>query len=112
MDAALGGDLGVRGLLMSRYARKVDSNHAAIVKELKRLGASVLVISCSETGAPDLLVGFRGADCLAEVKSPGRLPSTPQLDWASKWKGRHVALLTSKQDCRWLILSMLPQKSP
>ncbi len=92
---------------ISRFARKVDSNQPAIIAELKRLGASVLVISCSEKGAPDLLVGFRGLDQLAEVK-----PDTPrlaghrrltQLMWAAEWQGRGVVVLRTAGDCLDLI---------
>lgn len=51
---------------LKRWGAKRDGNEAAIVKALKRVGASVARIS--EPGMPDLIIWFRGAITLMEVK--------------------------------------------
>ncbi len=88
---------------MSRYARRKDSNHRAIVGIFEALGCSVLVLDVSTTGAPDLLIGRNGDDQLVEVKpmSSVRRTSDPrgtQLEWAAKWKGRWVDVVRNADD--------------
>ena len=45
---------------MSRYARKVDDNQAAIVKALRKAGCNVLSLAAVGNGCPDLLVCIPG----------------------------------------------------
>lgn len=54
---------------MSRFARRTDANQAPIVKALRQLGAYVVDLSRVGGGVPDLLIGWRGAWLLAEVKT-------------------------------------------
>lgn len=54
---------------MRRY--KPDANQAAIIEALRGIpDCSVLVLSAVGRGCPDLLVGYRGANLLVEVKNP------------------------------------------
>jgi hypothetical protein len=53
---------------MRGFARMRDSNEKEIIEALKRAGASVT--SLNGTGVPDLLVGYKGATFLLEVKLP------------------------------------------
>lgn len=90
------------------FARNRDSNEKAIVDALVAAGASVTRLN--ETGVPDLLVGFRGATFLLEVKRPlgprgGRHHhghdgdvgdmTDHQVKWWSKWKGVGPAIVRS-----------------
>ena len=50
------------------YAKKVDENHALIVKTLRELGCSVFDCSRVGKGFPDLVVGKNNHTALVEVK--------------------------------------------
>lgn len=56
---------------MTRYARRVDRNHAAVRDGLRRLGYRVFDCSRLGGGFPDLLVLACGRLVLLEVKMPG-----------------------------------------
>jgi hypothetical protein len=82
-----------------RRAAKVDANQAAIVEALRKCGCSVLSLAAIGKGAPDLLIGLRGKNVLAEVKNPdtrGKLNDL-QNDWHTKWAGQ-VLTVTSPED--------------
>ena len=82
-----------------RRAAKVDANQAAIVDALRKCGCSVLSLAAIGKGAPDLLIGLRGKNVLAEVKNPatrGKLNDL-QNDWHTKWAGQ-VLTVTSPED--------------
>ena len=79
---------------MSRRASKVDDNHAAIVRALRDVGATVLSLAAVGGGCPDLVVGFRTTNYLIEVKDGAKPPSarkrTPaQAHFAETWRGSH-----------------------
>jgi hypothetical protein len=69
------------------YARRTDTNQAAIVAALRGIGAFVEpTLAKLGHGVPDLLVGFRGVWYLAEVKDDAKPPSARTLtpdeqDW-------------------------------
>lgn len=71
-----------------RRAARVDDNQRGIVDALRAVGATVEII-----GQPiDLLVGYRGATHLLEVKDPSKRPSarrfTPlQEKFFRSWRG-------------------------
>ncbi len=81
---------------MSRRAAKIDGNHARIVQALRKAGASVQALHMVGGGCPDLLVGYRSANVLLEVKDGSLAPSRQQFTdaqetWHATWKGRaHV----------------------
>lgn len=52
----------------NRYNPRRDLNEPGIIRALE--GAGALVRRLSEAGIPDLLVGFRGALFLLEIKNP------------------------------------------
>ena len=73
------------------YARRVDGNHAEIVKALRKVGGRVLDLSRVGGGCPDLLVAFRGRNVLLEVKQPGESPNKAQVEFIAMWGGElHV----------------------
>jgi hypothetical protein len=82
-----------------RRAAKVDANQAAIIEALRKCGCSVLSLAAIGKGAPDLLIGLRGKNVLAEVKNPdtrGKLNDL-QSSWHTKWAGQ-VLTVTSPED--------------
>jgi Holliday junction resolvase len=62
---------------VSRYRRRPsghkDSNHDAVVKALRQLGATVLETHALGDDAPDLVVGYQGVTALVELKSGDRV---------------------------------------
>lgn len=80
-----------------RRAAKVDRNQNDVVQALEAIGATVTLLSQVGEGCPDLLVGFRGANHLIEVKDGELAPSArkltpPQKKWHAGWRGKaHVA---------------------
>lgn len=95
----------------SGAGRQRDANEATIVIALRAMGASVQLLS--ETGVPDLLVGYRGVTYLIEVKNPddnagakkggkrtkGRGALTPdQVEWFEAWNGRRVYVVINADE--------------
>jgi hypothetical protein len=84
---------------MSRFARRVDSNHAQIVATLRAAGAYVFDTSRLGGGFPDLLCYHpkAGGMFLAEVKDGRRPPSERRLTpaeerFAKAYPGRLVVV--------------------
>lgn len=89
---------------MTRYARRVDANHAAIVGVFRQAGCTVLDTSRLGHDAPDLFVaGGRLSEVVAcEIKNPhnhggSRGLSDGQRAWLAAWPGR-TAVLWSVED--------------
>jgi hypothetical protein len=85
---------------MSRFARKKDSNHEAIVTALRARGASVETVESGHGGVPDLMCGYLGVTELLEVKDGAKPPSArklnaDQLAWHRQWRGRPVVVVKS-----------------
>ncbi len=83
-----------------RRAARVDDNQAEIVKALRSVGASVQSLAAAGDGIPDLLVGFRRATYLLEVKDGRKKPSarelTPdQIAWHAEWIGGPCVVVNS-----------------
>ena len=76
---------------------KVDANQEQVVQVLRAAGASVQSLATVGKGCPDLLVGYRGANYLIEIKDGRRIPSqqkltADQVRWHLHWSGRvHIA---------------------
>lgn len=72
----------------------MDGNQAEIIADLRRIpGCSVAVLSAVGGGIPDLLIGYRGANFLVELKDPmqpkHRHELTPeQQEFHAKWRGQ------------------------
>jgi VRR-NUC domain-containing protein len=83
-------------------ARK-DNNHNAVVGLLQDAGAGCMDASFAGQGMPDLLVWWRGAWHLVEVKNPntayGRKGLSPrQRRWAENWNGGPVYVIRTGED--------------
>jgi hypothetical protein len=79
-----------------------DGNHDDLIKGLKKVGATVQTLSQVGRGCPDLLIGFRGANVLLEVKDGSLPPSKRTLTeseatWHQGWRGQ-VATVGSLDD--------------
>ena len=74
---------------MSR--RRVDNNQGEIVNALRSVGASVVSLASLGKGVPDLLVGWRGANILLEVKNlagRGDRLTPAEQDFLDAWRGQ------------------------
>lgn len=84
---------------MGSHARAVDDNQAQVVLALRRAGAYVQTLHRVGFGCPDLLVGYRRATYLLEVKDGAKSPSRQALTsmeeaWHRQWLGLPVAVVT------------------
>lgn len=69
---------------MAKYRyHRLDANHAAIRAELERAGATVV-----PDGPVDLVVGFRGANYLLEVKTATGKLRVKQEAFVRRWRGQ------------------------
>ena len=85
------------------YPRKRDGNEKEIVAALRAVGASVSHLS--DSGVPDLLVGYRGETYLLEIKEPGQGQNkrrskggvgdltASQVTWWQTWLGKPAVVV-------------------
>lgn len=62
-----------------RRAAKVDANQPEIVKKLRQVGAEVQPLHMVGDGCVDVLVAFRGAWYVGEIKDGSKPPSKQAL---------------------------------
>ena len=79
-------------------ARRVDANHARIVKAFRQMGCNVLDLSRVGQGCPDLLIAKHGINVLVEIKDGSKPPSARKLtpdeqQFHADWKGRVATVL-------------------
>ncbi|MEQ8767183.1 MAG: hypothetical protein RL885_24950 [Planctomycetota bacterium] len=77
----------------------MDENQPAIVRALRRVGASVYSTAALGRGFPDLCVGWQGRNYLMEVKDGAKIRSKRRLtpeeeDFAAVWRGQLVVVET------------------
>ena len=85
-----------------RLRGRTDANQAAVVRDLRKLGASVAMTSNLGTGYPDILVGWRDRNFWFELKDPNQPPSKKKLtddekDFHLAWSGQ-IAVIETVED--------------
>ena len=80
-----------------RRAGRVDLTQSEIVKALRKVGATVTVLSQVGHGFPDLCVGWRGENKLLEVKTGDGGLTSDEKDWHAKWNGQ-VAIVRTPEE--------------
>lgn len=75
---------------MPKFAARVDTNQKDIVQALRKVGAEVQPLHTVGKGCVDLLVAFRGAWFVGEVKDGNKPPSdrklTPdEIEWHKRF---------------------------
>lgn len=84
--------------------KSVDNNQAEIVEDLRRVGATVQILSDVGQGCPDIVVGFRGRNYLMEIKDGfGRLNKL-QAEWHTLWRGQVAVVKTFDEALRVITL--------
>lgn len=97
-----------------------DVNHNAIVSALLVAGASVCDLAAVGGGVPDLLVGYRGVNRLLEIKRDqatafgrgkfvNRAVRERQSQWAARWRGRPVVVVTTPEEALAAIGAIRPE---
>jgi len=77
----------------------VDESEAKIIAELRAIGGTVQSLAAVGGGCPDLLVGYRGATLLLEVKTPGIGRVRPsQSEWLARWRGGVARVVTNPRE--------------
>lgn len=81
---------------------RTDANQAAVTKALRAIGAAVTPIHVVGKGVADLLVSFRNAWYVLELKNGDKPPSkqalTPdEIEWIGEQKA-HVAIINSPEE--------------
>jgi hypothetical protein len=73
---------------MAKYVyHRLDANHREIKQALEAVGATV-----NEKGPLDLLVGFRGANYLLEVKTARGKLRASQIAFIRDWRGQALVV--------------------
>lgn len=93
-----------------RRAARTDANHAAIVKRLRAIGATVQDLSKVGDGCPDLAVGYHGVNLFIEIKDGTKKPSarkltTDQVTWHESWRGQ-CAVVESADEAERIVVEL------
>ena len=81
-----------------------------IVEALRSVGATVFLHDADQPGEPDLVIGWRGATFLQEVKNPhGRNRVDPkQEEFHRDWRGSPIKVVRSAYESLIHIGAMRP----
>ena len=94
-----------------RYHPRLDANHHEIVDTLRSAGASVQSLASVGGGCLDILVGWRGANYLMEIKDGNKPPSARKLTekealWWNTWKGQKAIVENGQEALRVIGLAV------
>lgn len=84
------------------HSGRVDANQPQIVKDLRKLGYSVVSLARVGGGCGDILVGHRGHNLFFEIKDPAQPPGKRLLTleegtFHMSWRGQISVIETSEQ---------------
>ena len=79
------------------YPKRADTNQAAIVLELRKLGYSVQHLHTVGGGCPDIVVGRDGRNWLFEIKTRGGKLTQDEAIFFEVWRGQ-VNVIYSVED--------------
>ena len=80
-----------------RHAKKRDTSERAIINALKQFGMDVIQID----QPVDLIVGWRGVNYLAEVKTGKAKLRDGQAKFVETWRGQVVVLRNPTDAMNW-----------
>lgn len=70
------------------FPKRIDQNQGEIVKVLRKMGASVQIISEVGKGCPDIICGYRGVNYLIEIKNGNKKLTECEQEFFDNWKGQ------------------------
>lgn len=79
---------------MTRYARRTDSTHRAVVQAFRACGWAVLP-TFRLPNMPDLVVSKGGRTVCVEVKGPKTKITAGQRTWLEDWPGETAVVRTT-----------------
>lgn len=79
---------------------RTDANQAAIIRDLRAIGASVQDLSKVGRGCPDILVGWRGNCYLLEIKTAKGKLNALQVEWHESWRGQVAVVRDAREAMR------------
>jgi len=96
--------------MVRKYSAKADRNQPSIVKEYRRLGATVAHTHMVGGGFVDIVVGYMGINSLVEIKDPEQPPSKRRLTtdeqiWHDEWAGT-VRIIETFEDVAFHLLEI------
>lgn len=83
---------------MRHRTHRVDENQDEIVRKIREIGASVLILSQLGDNAPDILVGYRRDNYLMEIKTEAGDLSNEQIHFMNSWNGRKPVVVRTWQE--------------
>lgn len=92
------------GRKFHHHFHAADKNAGPIWAFAERIGASVQRLTNVGFGCPDGLLGFQGANHLAEIKGDDGELNPKQERWIRRWRGAPVAVLRTGDDLVRLLL--------
>tara|TARA_R100000808_G_scaffold780_4_gene3799 strand:- start:23314 stop:23646 length:333 start_codon:yes stop_codon:yes gene_type:complete len=88
-------------------AKRVDKNHKELVAALRKIpGVSVFSLADLGKGVPDICIGYRSFNILAEIKSAKGKLNPLQTEWHFTWTGTPVVILRDTDDIAELIKTL------
>lgn len=75
-----------------KFPKRVDQNQTEIVKVLRKMGASVQIISEVGKGCPDIIAGFHGVNYLIEIKNGNKKLTECEQQFFDNWKGQAIII--------------------
>lgn len=82
---------------LNRWAKKRDTSERPIIEALKQMGMDV-----HQLDRPvDLLIGWRGMNLLAEVKTDKKPLNEEQARFVDEWRGQVVVLRNPTDAVNW-----------
>jgi hypothetical protein len=82
---------------LNRYAKKRDTSERPIIEALKSMGMDVVQID----RPVDLLIGWRGMNLLAEVKTGKAKLRDGQAEFIEAWRGQVTVLRNPTDAVDW-----------
>jgi hypothetical protein len=84
-----------------RHPPKRDSSEKEIIAVLRAAGCTVYQVGGKDV--PDLVIGMRGRNVVAEVKTGNAKLRPGQAAWAEAWRGDKPVVLRSVDDALALV---------
>jgi len=92
--------------MVRHYSAKADRNQPEIVKEFRKLGATVAHIHSVGGGVPDIIIGYKGKTTIIEIKDGTGALTPKEKDFADKWRGS-LYICRDVEECESVLWDLL-----
>ena len=80
-----------------RLIARTDTNQASIVKALRDMGATVLLLHQVGGGCPDIAVGYFGKNYFFEIKVRGGRLTPDESEFLASWNGQASVIHSAEE---------------